>query len=150
MLHRGLLISSKEEMLFPSCNFCLKKCLDEPTQFKTRLQFEQAQQPVRTNPWLNFTPMEQGVMGKLARIVTCAFGAWHSHVRTKRCYGSQNKQGWFYQGHYWHSGITRGCDTITCLCNGRKGWKGFPYDSKEFKALSGLYRRNWGVKGITL
>jgi hypothetical protein len=31
--------NSEEEMRFPSCNFCLKKRLDEPTQFKTRLQF---------------------------------------------------------------------------------------------------------------
>jgi hypothetical protein len=54
----------------------------------------------------------------------------------------QNKQGWIYQGHNWHSRITRGCDTITCLSNGRKGWESLPYDSKEFKALSGLYPRN--------
>jgi hypothetical protein len=32
------------------CKFCLKKRLDKSTQFKTRLQFEQAYQPVRTNP----------------------------------------------------------------------------------------------------
>jgi hypothetical protein len=29
------------------------------------------------------------VMRKLARIVTCVFGAWASHVGTKRCYGSK-------------------------------------------------------------
>jgi hypothetical protein len=28
-------------MHFPSCNFCLKKRLGEPTQFKTRMQFEE-------------------------------------------------------------------------------------------------------------
>jgi hypothetical protein len=28
-----------EKMHFLSCNFCLKKCMDEPTQFKARLQF---------------------------------------------------------------------------------------------------------------
>jgi hypothetical protein len=31
--------NSDEEIRFPSCNFYLKKCLDEPAQFKTRLQF---------------------------------------------------------------------------------------------------------------
>jgi hypothetical protein len=39
MLHMGLFTSSKEELRFPSYNFCLKKRLDEPAQFKTRLQF---------------------------------------------------------------------------------------------------------------
>jgi hypothetical protein len=29
-----------------------------------------------------------------------------------------NKQGWVYQGHVWHNGITRGYDMITCLSNG--------------------------------
>jgi hypothetical protein len=46
----------------------------------------------------------------------------------------QNEQGWVYQGHDWHSGITGECDTIVYLSNGRKGWEGLPYDSKEFKA----------------
>jgi hypothetical protein len=31
--------NSDEEILFPSCNLCLKRRLDEPAQFKTRLQF---------------------------------------------------------------------------------------------------------------
>jgi hypothetical protein len=62
----------------------------------------------------------------------------------------QNKQRWVYQGHDWHSRITRGCDTITCLSNGRKGQKGLPYDSKEFEAASGLYPHNLRVKGIML
>jgi hypothetical protein len=44
-----------EEMHFLSCNFYLKKRLGEPAQFKTRLQFGRAQQPVRINPWLSFT-----------------------------------------------------------------------------------------------
>jgi hypothetical protein len=61
----------------------------------------------------------------------------------------QNEQGCVYQGHDWHNGITRGCDTITCLSNGRKGREGLPCDSKEFKAASGLSPRNLGVKGIT-
>jgi hypothetical protein len=46
--------NSDVEMRFLSCNFCLKKRLDEPAQFKTRLQFGGAHQPVRTNPWLSF------------------------------------------------------------------------------------------------
>jgi hypothetical protein len=55
-------------MRFPSCNFCLKRRLGESAQFKTRLQFGRAHQPVRTNPGLSFTPKEQGVMVKFARI----------------------------------------------------------------------------------
>jgi hypothetical protein len=35
------------------------------------------------------SPMEQGVMGKLARIVTGVFRARRSHVGAKRCYGSK-------------------------------------------------------------
>jgi hypothetical protein len=65
----GLFADPVKEMRFPSCNFCLKRRLGEPPQFKTRLQFGRAQQLVRTNPRLSFTPMEQGIMGKLARIV---------------------------------------------------------------------------------
>jgi hypothetical protein len=37
-----------------------------------------------------------------------------------------------------------------CLSNGWKEREGLPGDLKEFKALSGLYPHNWGVKGITL
>jgi hypothetical protein len=62
----------------------------------------------------------------------------------------QNKQMWVYQGHDWHSGITREYDTIMCLSNGRKGREGLPCDSNEFKAVSGLYSRNLGVKCIML
>jgi hypothetical protein len=36
---QGPFANSDEEMHFPSCNFYLKKRLDEPAQFKTRLQF---------------------------------------------------------------------------------------------------------------
>jgi hypothetical protein len=46
----GSFTNSDEEMRFLSCNFCLKKHLDEPVQFKTWLQFERAHQPVRTSP----------------------------------------------------------------------------------------------------
>jgi hypothetical protein len=81
-------------MRFPSCNFCLKRRLGEPAPFKARLQYGRAQQLVRINPRLNFTPVEQGVMGKLANIVMDVFGARHRHVRAKRCYGSKiNKCG---------------------------------------------------------
>jgi hypothetical protein len=62
-------------MHFPSCNFCLKRRSGETAQFKTRLQFRRAHQLVRTNPRLSFTPDEQGVMGKVARIATGVFGA---------------------------------------------------------------------------
>jgi hypothetical protein len=41
------------------------------------------------------SPMEQGVMGKLGRIVIGVFGARHSHVRAKRCYGSKISKGGF-------------------------------------------------------
>jgi hypothetical protein len=34
---QGPFANSDEEMHSPSCNFCLKKCLDEPAQFETRL-----------------------------------------------------------------------------------------------------------------
>jgi hypothetical protein len=34
-------------------------------------------------------------MGKLARIATGVFEAWHSHVRAKRCYGSKICKGGF-------------------------------------------------------
>jgi hypothetical protein len=34
-------------------------------------------------------------MGKLARIVTCVFGAWPSHVGAKRCYRSKISEGGF-------------------------------------------------------
>jgi hypothetical protein len=33
----GFFSNSDEKMHFPSCNFCLKKRLDEPAQFKTML-----------------------------------------------------------------------------------------------------------------
>jgi hypothetical protein len=56
----GSFTNSDEETHFPSCNLCLKKRLDKPTQFKIMLQFEQAHQPVRTNPWLGFAHKELG------------------------------------------------------------------------------------------
>jgi hypothetical protein len=39
--------------------------------------------------------MEQGIMGKLARIATGVFGAQHSHVGAKRGYGSKISKGGF-------------------------------------------------------
>jgi hypothetical protein len=47
-------------MHLPSRNFCLKKRLGEPAQFKTRLQFGQAHQPVRTNLRLSCAHKELG------------------------------------------------------------------------------------------
>jgi hypothetical protein len=41
--------NSDREMRFLSYNFCLKKRLGEPAQFKIRLQFGWARHPVRTN-----------------------------------------------------------------------------------------------------
>jgi hypothetical protein len=58
----GSFANSDEEMHFLSCNFCLKKCLDEPAQFKTRLQFGRAHQLISTNLWLSFTHKELGIM----------------------------------------------------------------------------------------
>jgi hypothetical protein len=50
----GSFANSDEEICFPSCNFCLKEHLGEPTQFKIRLPFGRAHQLVRTNPRLGF------------------------------------------------------------------------------------------------
>jgi hypothetical protein len=91
----GLFTDSEKEMHFLFYNFCLKRRLGEPAQFKTRMQFGRAYQPVRTNPRLSLTPMGQGTMGKLARIVTDVFGARPSHVGAKRCYGSRINKGGF-------------------------------------------------------
>jgi hypothetical protein len=115
MLHMGLFTSSEEKMRFSSCNFCIKKRLDEPAQFKTRLQFGQAQQPVRTNPLLSFTPMEQGIMGKLARIAMGVFGARHSHVGVRRCYGSKISKGGFVRVTSGKMGPMRKGDMIRYL-----------------------------------
>jgi hypothetical protein len=142
MLHLGLCTYSEKEMHLSSCNFCLKRRLGEPAQFKTRLQFGRPQQLVRTNPRLSFTPKEQGVMGKLSRIVMVVFGARQSHVGAKRCYGSKVTNGGFIKVTISLTELTRECDMITCLSNGRKGREGLPCDSKEFKAASGLYPRN--------
>jgi hypothetical protein len=78
-----------EEMHIPSCNFCLKKRPDELAQFKTRLQFGRAHQPVRTNPWLSFVHKELWVMWKLSSIAVGVIQVWHSHVEAKKCYGSK-------------------------------------------------------------
>jgi hypothetical protein len=125
MWYRGLFIVSKKEMHFLSCNFCLMMRLGEPAQIKTGLQFGRAQQPVRTNPRLSFTPMEQGIMGRLARIVTGVFEAGHSHVRVKRCYRSKISKGGFIKVTSGLMGPMRKGDMIRCLSNGRKGAGGF-------------------------
>jgi hypothetical protein len=54
MMHMVLFVDSEKEIHFPSCNFYLKKRLAELAPFKTRLQFGQAYQPVKTNSWLSF------------------------------------------------------------------------------------------------
>jgi hypothetical protein len=58
----GSFANSNEEICFPSCNFYLKKRLDELAQFKTRPQFGRAHQLVRTNLWLSFVHKELGAM----------------------------------------------------------------------------------------
>jgi hypothetical protein len=70
----GLFTDSEKKMCFPSYNFYLKRRLGEPAQFKIRLQFGQAQQPVRTNPWLSFTPKKQDVMGSLLGLRQVSLG----------------------------------------------------------------------------
>jgi hypothetical protein len=82
-------------MCFPSYNFCLKRRLGEPAPFKTRLQFGRSQQLVKINPRLSFTPKEQGIMGKLTRIVTGVIRAQHNNVEVRRCYGSKISKGGF-------------------------------------------------------
>jgi hypothetical protein len=64
---------SDKGMHFSSCNFCLKKCLDEPAQFKTMLRFEIAHQPVRTNTWLSFNTRNLGVMEGLLGLQRVSF-----------------------------------------------------------------------------
>jgi hypothetical protein len=114
MLHMGLFTDSDKETHFPSCKFCLKRRLGEPAEFKTRLQFGRAYQPVRTNPWLNFTQGTR-VMTKPARIVTCVFGAWPSDVGAKRCYGSKISKGGFIKVMSGLMGPMRKGDMIRCL-----------------------------------
>jgi hypothetical protein len=108
-------------MCFPSYNFYLRGCLGEPTPFKTRLQFGWAQQLVRTNPRLNFTPKKQGVMGKLARFMTGVFGARHSNVGVRRCYTSEISKGVFIKVTIGLMEPMRMGDMITCLSNGQTG-----------------------------
>jgi hypothetical protein len=103
MLHRGLFTDSEKEMRFPSCNFCLKKRLGEPAQFKTRLQFGRALQLVRTNLWLSFAHKELESWENL-------LGLWQVSLKhdlamsRQRGVTVQNKQGWVYQGHNWPNG----------------------------------------------
>jgi hypothetical protein len=66
-------------------------------------------QPVRTNPQFSFTPKEQGVMEKLARIVTGVFGAWRNHVRARRCYRSKTSK-------------DRLIEVMICLAEPMGGW----------------------------
>jgi hypothetical protein len=59
--------------------------------------------------------MEQGVMGKFARIVTGVFEAWHNHVGAKRCYGSKISKGGFIKVTIGLMEPMRKGDTIRCL-----------------------------------
>jgi hypothetical protein len=122
-------------MRFSSCNFCLKRRLREPAPFKTRLQFGRAQQSVTTNPRLSFTPNEQDVMGKLARIVTGVFGARHSNVGVRRCYGSEISKGGFIKVTIGLTEPMRMGDTTRCLSNGRKGRKGYHVIQRKSRRL---------------
>jgi hypothetical protein len=60
--------------------FSLIKRVDGNAQFKIKLKFGRAHQPIRTNPWLSFKHNELGVMGKLASIATGVSQGWNSHV----------------------------------------------------------------------
>jgi hypothetical protein len=88
--------------------------------------------------------LAQGMRGHEKTCYHCdgAFGARHSHVRVKRCYGSKIRNGGFIKVTSGLMGPMRKGDTIRCLSNGRKGREDLPYDSKEFKAASGLYPHN--------
>jgi hypothetical protein len=87
--------------------------------------------------------MEQGVMGKLARIAMGVFGARHSHVGVRRCYGSKISKGGFIKVTSDLMRPMRKGDTIRCLGES-KVRKDLQCGSKEFKAASGLYPRNLG------
>jgi hypothetical protein len=150
MLHRGLFIYSEKKMRFSSYNFCLKRRLGEPTQFKIRLQFERARQPIRINSGLSFPPKEQGVMEKLVRIAMGVFGAWHSHVWVMRCYGSKISKGGFINVTIGLTEPIRIGDTIGCLSNGRRGGRVYHVIRMSSRCLQGYTQHNWGVKGITL
>jgi hypothetical protein len=79
-----------------------------------------------------------------------AFEAWHSHVGVRRCYGSKISKSGFIKVTIGLTEPMRMDGTLRCLSNERKGREILPCDSEGFKATSGLYPHNWGVKGITL
>jgi hypothetical protein len=70
---RPLANFQRMRMHFLSCKFYLKKHLGEPAQFETRLQFERAHQPARTNPWLSFNTRNFGVMESLLGLQWVSF-----------------------------------------------------------------------------
>jgi hypothetical protein len=77
-----------EGIRFPSYNFCLKKHLDELAQFRTRLQFGRAHQPVRTNnPRLSFTYEELGSWEGMLSIAIGVFQAQNNHVWQRSAMG---------------------------------------------------------------
>jgi hypothetical protein len=69
----GLFADLEKEMHLPSYNFCLKKRLGEPAQFKTMLQFGRAHQPVRTNPQRGLHTQGIRVIGRLSSIAAGVF-----------------------------------------------------------------------------
>jgi hypothetical protein len=54
-------------------------------------------------------------MVKLGRIATGVFGAWHRHVRAKRCYEYKISKGGFIKVTSDLMGPMRKGDTIRCL-----------------------------------
>jgi hypothetical protein len=115
MLHRDLFANSDEEIWFLSYNFCLEKRLDEPTQFKIRLQVARAHQPVRINPWLSFTHKGLVVRWKLASSVAGVFQARRSHVEAKECYRSRINKDELIEVTIDPVEPMRGGGTIRCL-----------------------------------
>jgi hypothetical protein len=104
----------------------------------TMLQFGRDQQPVRTNPRLSLTPKEQGVMGKLARIVMGVFEAQHSHVSAKRCYMPKISKGGFIKVTIGLTELMRQGDPVRYLFGEPKEWNDLQFGSKEFKAVPRL------------
>jgi hypothetical protein len=120
MLHMSLFANSEKEMRFPSYNFYLMKRLDEPVQFKTRLQFGRAHQPAGTNPWLTFNTMNLGVHGELVGIATGVFQAWNSHAQARKGYGSEISKGKLIKVMIGLAEPLREGDTIQCLLMGQR------------------------------
>jgi hypothetical protein len=145
-------------MRFPSCNFCLEKHLDEPTQFKIRLQVVRAHQPVRINLWLSFTHKGLEVRWKLASYAVGVFQARRNHVEAKECYGSRINKDELIEVTVDPVELMRGGGTIRCLLLGQ--WAGrftiwFERVQGGSKVIPTQFRinrypRNSGLTGINL